>query len=75
VGVQADSVTIHGGIQLGGPNSGRGSADFGAKADDRPPIRPGWLRLALTWTCRAFHGIADLAAGVTAIMAAVRSVT
>jgi adenosylhomocysteine nucleosidase len=72
VGVQADSVTIHGGIQLGGPDSGRG---IGARADDKPAIRPGWLRLALTCAGGAFRSIADLAAGVTAIMAAIRSVT
>jgi adenosylhomocysteine nucleosidase len=74
VGVQGENVTIHGGIQLGGPDSDSGTADFTARAD-KPPIRPGRLRLVLNWAYGAFRGIAELAAGVTAIMRAVRSVT
>jgi 8-oxo-dGTP diphosphatase len=74
VGVQGENVTIHGGIQLGGPDSGNATTDFEAKAD-KPAIRPNRLRLALNWACGVFRGIADLAAGVTAIMTAVRSVT
>ena len=74
VGVQGENVTVHGGIQLGGPDSGSGTAGFAAEAD-KPVIRPGKLRLALTRARGALRGIADLAAGVTAIMTAVRSVT
>jgi 8-oxo-dGTP diphosphatase len=73
VGVQGQSVTVHGGIQLGGPHSGDGSAGLAVRTDE-PAIRPGRLRLALNWARGVFRGIADLAAGVTAIMTAVRSV-
>jgi nucleoside phosphorylase/ADP-ribose pyrophosphatase YjhB (NUDIX family) len=74
VGVQGKNVTIHGGIQLGGPDSGSGTVGSAAKAGT-PTIRPNRLRLALNWARGTFRGIADLAAGATAIMAAVRSVT
>lgn len=74
VGVQGENVTIHGGIHLGGPDPGSGTVGFAAKAD-KPAIRPGRLRLALNWARGTFRGIADLAAGVTAIMTALRSVT
>ncbi len=75
VGVQGDSVTVHGGIRLGGPDSGNGTAGFAARTTDEPEIRPGRLRLALNRARGAFRGIADLAAGATAILTAVRSVT
>jgi nucleoside phosphorylase/ADP-ribose pyrophosphatase YjhB (NUDIX family) len=74
VGVQGENVTVHGGIQLGEPHPGSRATSFAAKAD-RPAIRPNKLRLALNWARGAFRGIADLAAGVAAIMTAVRSVT
>jgi 8-oxo-dGTP diphosphatase len=74
VGVQGENVTVHGGIQLGGSDSGSGTAGFAARAD-KPAVRPGKLRLALRWARGMIRGIADLAAGVTAIMAAVRSMT
>lgn len=74
VGVQGESVTVHGGIQLGGSDSGSGTAGFAAMAD-KPVIRPNRLRMALIWARGAFRGIAGLAAGVTAIMTVVRSVT
>jgi 8-oxo-dGTP diphosphatase len=74
VGVQGENVTIQGGIQLGGPDSGSGSADFAA-GTDKPEARPGRPGLALNWARGVFRGIASLAAGVTAIMTAVRSVT
>lgn len=74
VGVQGESVTIHGGIQLGGPDSGDGTASFASKAD-KPAVRPRRLRLALNWACGTFRGIADLAAGLTAIMTILRSAT
>jgi 8-oxo-dGTP diphosphatase len=74
VGVQGENVTIHRGIQLGRPDSGSGTASLSANVD-KPTIRAGRLRLALNWACGVFRGIADLAAGVTAIMMAVRSVT
>jgi hypothetical protein len=75
VGVQGENVTVHGGIQLGGPGSGSGTAGFAAKEADKPVVRPGKLRLALSRTFGMFRFIADLAAGVTAIMTAVRSMT
>ena len=74
VGVQGESVTIHGGIQLGGPDSGGGTADFAARTDE-PEVRRGKLKQALNWARGVLRGIAGLAAGVTAIMTAVRSVT
>jgi adenosylhomocysteine nucleosidase len=74
VGVQGENVTIHGGIQLGGPHAGGGTASIATRTD-KPAIRPGKLRLALKWAHGVFCGIAGLAAGVTAIMTAVRSVT
>jgi 8-oxo-dGTP diphosphatase len=74
VGVQGTDVTIHGGIQLGGPPSGSETADVAARTDE-PEVRPGKLWRALNRARGIFRGIADLAAGVTAIMAAVRNVT
>jgi adenosylhomocysteine nucleosidase len=74
VGVQGESVTIHGGIQLGGPDSGSETANFAARTDE-PEVRPGKLKQVLNWARCVFRGIADLAAGVTAIMTAVRTVT
>jgi adenosylhomocysteine nucleosidase len=74
VGVQGTDITIHGGIQLGGPDSGSGTTDFAA-GTGKPATRPGKLRLLLNEARGIFRNIADLAAGVTAIMAAVRSVT
>jgi adenosylhomocysteine nucleosidase len=74
VGVQGEHVTVHGGIQLGGPDADSGTADF-ADRTDKPTIRPSRLTLVLKWARGAFRGIADLAAGVTAIVAAVRSMT
>lgn len=38
VGVQGENVTIHGGIQLGGPHSGSGTAGLAARTD-KPAIR------------------------------------
>jgi adenosylhomocysteine nucleosidase len=70
VGVQGDSVTIHGGIQLGGPHSASETA-----RTDQPSVRPGRLRLALHWARGVLRGAAGLAAEVAAIMTAVRSVT
>ncbi len=74
VGVQGTDVTVHGGIQLGGPDSGSGTADFAARTGE-PEVRPGKLRQARNWARRVFRDIADLAAGVPAIMTAVRRVT
>lgn len=74
VGVQGTDVTVHGGIQLGGPDKGSGAAGFAARADE-PEVRPGKLRQALNWARGVFGGIADLAAAVTAITTAVRRVT
>jgi 8-oxo-dGTP diphosphatase len=74
VGVQGDSVTVHGGIQLGGPDSDSKTANFATRMD-KPTIRPSRLTLALKWARSALRGLADLAAGVTTVVAAVRSVT
>jgi adenosylhomocysteine nucleosidase len=74
VGVQGESVTIHGGIQIDGPHSDSGTASLAARTD-KPAIRPGRLELALNWARGVFSGIARLAASVTAIMTAVRNVT
>ena len=74
VGVQGETVTVHGGIQLGGTDSGGETTGLTAEAG-KPASRPGRLRLALQWARGALRGAADLAAGVAAIMTAVRSVT
>jgi 8-oxo-dGTP diphosphatase len=75
VGVQGETVTVHGGIQLGGPDTGSGTTDFTARPEDKPRNHPDRLRLALNWARGALRGIADLAAGVTAVASAIRSVT
>ena len=67
-------MTIHGGIQLGDPDSGSGTADFAARSDELE-ARPGRLRQALNRARGVFRSIADLAAAAAALMAAVRSVT
>jgi adenosylhomocysteine nucleosidase len=69
VGVQGDSVTIHGGIQLDGPHSASETA-----RTDQPSVRPGRLRLAIHWARGVLRGVAGLAAEVAAITTAVRSV-
>jgi 8-oxo-dGTP diphosphatase len=66
VGVQGANVTVHGGIHLGGPDSNNETAEL---------PRPGKPRRVLDWVRGTFRGVADLAAGVTAIMTAVRSLT
>jgi adenosylhomocysteine nucleosidase len=73
VGIQGTDVTVHGGIELGGRDTGSATADFGARTD-KPDGRPSRLRQALNWGRGALRGIADLAAGVTAITTVVRSV-
>jgi 8-oxo-dGTP diphosphatase len=81
VGVQGENVTIHGGIQLGGSASGNGTAGFAngtagfAPVASKPETRPDKLRLMLNRARGMFRSIADLAAGVAAIMATVRSMT
>jgi adenosylhomocysteine nucleosidase len=72
VGVQGNRVTIHGGIQLGGPLSSGETASLAARTG-KPSIHPG--RVALNWARDVLRGVAGLAAEVTAIMTAVRSVT
>jgi adenosylhomocysteine nucleosidase len=72
VGVQGENVTIHGGVQIGGPDSRDGTAGLAAGAG-KPALRPGRLRLMLSGARSMFRAVADLAAGVTAVMAAVRS--
>lgn len=74
VGIQGTDVTVHGGIQLGDPDSGGGRVGFAARADE-PEARPGKLRLALHRARVVSRAIADMAVSVTAILTAVRSVT
>jgi adenosylhomocysteine nucleosidase len=74
VGVQGTDVTIHGGIQLGDPDSGSGTADFAAGGDE-PEARPGRHGQALNWARGVFRDVADLAVAATATVTAVRSVT
>jgi adenosylhomocysteine nucleosidase len=74
VGVQAQSVTIHGGIRLGESESSSGTAHPTASAG-KSSTRTGRLRLALSWARGAFCGIAEVAMKVAAIVTAVRSVT
>lgn len=65
VGVQGENITIHGGVQLGGANSTEA---------DRPKIRrPGRLKPVLNGAWGMFQYVAALAAGLTAIMTAIRS--
>lgn len=71
VGVQGQHVTIHGGIQLGGPDTGNETT---ARCTAERSARAGGLKRALTRTRGVFQSIAELAAGVTAIVTAVRSV-
>jgi 8-oxo-dGTP diphosphatase len=68
VGVQGQHVTIHGGIQLGGPGKNHGTHAQMAKAE----ARPGKLRLILNGTCRLVQDIASLAASAAAVITAVR---
>jgi hypothetical protein len=63
VGVQGENVTVHGGIQLGGPHSSSGTADFAAKEGDKPVVRPGKLRLALSRTFKYQTGARNLTHG------------
>lgn len=68
VGVQGQHVTIHGGIQLGGPGKGGAAAGM-AKAE----ARSSKLRLILNGTCRFFRNIASLAASATVVITAIRA--
>jgi adenosylhomocysteine nucleosidase len=70
VGVQTQNVS--GGIRFG-PDLGTGPANF-STTNDRA-VRPGKLRLALTWARGALSGLASLAASVAAVLSAVRSPT
>lgn len=72
VGVQGESVTIHGDIHLAGPSNDAGSASISAEPDSRA-VSPSRLRLALTRVRNAVRGFAELAAGVAAIVTAFRS--
>jgi 8-oxo-dGTP diphosphatase len=70
VGVQAQN--IYGGVWLG-PDHGNGAVGFVATEQHR--AGPGKLRMALAWLRDALGDIAGLAAGVTAVLSAVRSST
>jgi adenosylhomocysteine nucleosidase len=75
VGVQGQHVTVHGGIRIGGPDSGGDTARFATADLDERTVRPGRLTLALNRVGRFFRGIAELAAGVTTVVTAIRNVT
>ena len=75
VGVQGQEVTVNGGIRLGGRDAVDGTSDFAAGPDRPEPIRRQRFRRALNRARGAFRGMTDLAAGVAAIVTAVRSVT
>lgn len=64
VGVQGQNVTIHGGVQLGGADS--------AGFSGQPAIRRHTFRVVLARARGALRCVADLATGVSAIVAAVR---
>jgi nucleoside phosphorylase/ADP-ribose pyrophosphatase YjhB (NUDIX family) len=74
VGVQGQNVTIHGGIRLGGPDSGNGAIRFADGTGERR-THPGKLRLMLDGARVMLRSIGDLAAGLAAAVAAVRSMT
>jgi adenosylhomocysteine nucleosidase len=65
VGVQGQHVTIHGGIQFGGPGKNGGTAEAEA--------RPGKLRLILNGSGRFFRALAGLAASATTVITAIRA--
>jgi adenosylhomocysteine nucleosidase len=69
VGVQGQHVTIHGGIQFGGPGKNGGPSARMAKAEDRP----GKIRLILNGPCRFLRDIASLAGSAATIITAVRA--
>ena len=68
VGVQGQHVTIHGGIQLGGP----GKNDETSARMTRPRAPSGKLRFILNGSSRFLRAIASLASSATAIIAAIR---
>jgi 8-oxo-dGTP diphosphatase len=74
VGAQGESVTIHGGIQLGRSDPGSEITDFAAGTGN-PATSPGRLRLLLNEAQRMLRTVFGLAAGVTAIITAIWSVT
>ena len=69
VGVQGQHVTIHGGIQLGGPGKNDETTARMGKAE----ARSGKLRLILNGSSRFFRAIASLAASATAVITAIRA--
>ena len=69
VGVQGQHVTIHGGIQFGGP--GKNDETTARLAGD--DARPGKLRLFLNGSSRFIRAIASLAASATAVITAIRA--
>ncbi len=69
VGLQGQNVTIHGGIQLGGPEKEGGTTARMDKAE----VRPGKIRIIVNGSRRFLRDLAALAASVTAVITAVRS--
>jgi len=69
VGFQGQNVTIHGGIQLGGPEKEGGTTARMDKAE----VRPGKIRIIVNGSRRFLRDLATLAASVTAVITAVRS--
>jgi 8-oxo-dGTP diphosphatase len=71
VGVQGQHVTIHGGIQLGGP----GENDGGANRITGSEARFGSLKLILNGSSRFFGALVSLTASATALITAIRAAT
>jgi len=69
VGVQGQHVTIHGGIQFGGP----GKNGEAAARMNKAGVPLGKLGLILNGSSRFFHAIAGLAASATAVITAIRA--
>jgi adenosylhomocysteine nucleosidase len=71
VGVQGQHVTIHGGIQFGGP----GKNDETTARMTKSRVPSGKLRLILDGSSRIVGAIASLAASATAVITAMRTAT
>lgn len=70
-GIQGQNITIHGGFHMGGLRRGEEGAEFASISP--VPCRAGRVRNLAGRCSRAFRRVAELAAGVTAIVTAVRS--
>lgn len=70
-GIQGQNITIHGGFHMGGPRRGEDGAECASISP--VPHRVSKARNLIARCSRAFQRIAELVAGVTAIVTAVRS--